>query len=321
MSRTDDNRAAALTPLDREVLTLLCRFTLARGHHVVGWTGCSPDGARKSIRRLTAGRFIARETVAADLLDGNGHIRSTTCTVYRATVRGASQIGKWRIPGTELNVHVDPIRPAPSMANHILGVADLAVWYRRFGFDVGGEREVLSVERPSVIGVGPKRQLIAHWTTRIPGRVGVHPPDLVACGQDGTEWAIELERTKKTVQEYADVIASYRAQGIGQVWHVLGRGTGQMLGQAGVRVGVQWGTPPYPGVNVSTDGLVRLQGWAPGVSLGRTSSWAPKGLWPVQAPAGLPVGVTGPVILDRWRQGSIVDPDQEQLWEPLKMVA
>ncbi|MGV8979193.1 MAG: hypothetical protein ACOH17_14230 [Cellulomonas sp.] len=321
MTRTDDTRALALTPLDRELVLFLARFTYGRGAHLVGWTGASPDGVRKSIRRLLEGRFIARETVAADLRDSQGHIRSTTTTVYRATKRGANQIGRWRIPGTELTVHVEPLKPSTTMANHILGVADLAVWYRRHGLDVGGEREVLSVEKPTVIGVGAKRQLVSHWTISIPGKVGVHPPDAVAVGQDGSMWALELERTRKTVQEYSDVIAAYRAVGIGQVWHVLGRTTAEALWAGAALAGVRWGPSPYPGANVSTDGLVRLQGWAPSRSLGRTSSWAAAGMWPTSSPAGLPVGVTGPVVLDAWRQGTVVDPDAVALWEPLKMVA
>ncbi|WP_273652974.1 hypothetical protein [Cellulomonas fimi] len=131
-------------------------------------------------------------------------------------------------------------------------------------------------------------------------------------------FAVELERAIKEQADYDAVVAAYRDAGLPQVWHVLSARTAERLAKAAQRAGFQWAPSPTRGVNVSTDGLFRMQGWRSGRVLSNTASWAPRLNFPASFPAALDAYVF-PQKLDAWRGGTIVDPSAEPLWEPLPM--
>lgn len=323
---------APLTRLDGEVARYLTRFPGARPDAICAWTGASPDGTRKALRRLVAHRMVRRVQRQLELRAAGGMVRETTAGVWVATPRGARLAGTWRTPGSGMQVTLEAGGVSRAMADHLTGVAGLAAWYRHGvigpdgahrGFEVGGEREVLSLERPSNLSGIVTAQLTSYWSVSIPGRRGVHPPDLVAVGRhpqtgEPVRFAIELERATKEVTEYREVLAAYRDAHLPVVWHVLHRRTWERLTKAAAGVGHQWSPSPAPGVNVSSDGMLRMQGWAPGKVLADVSTWAPRWNLPGTIPAGLDAYAT-PQELDTWRQGRVVPHDQEPLWTPLEM--
>lgn len=300
-------RIVDLSALDVQILQFLVRFTFARGYQVAGWTGASPAYVRNRLTLLADGGFVTRYVQSVDLLGDDGTVRRGTATVWEATTKGTDAAGEWEVPGTGgVRTSLAAPKLSPLMANHVLGVADLACWYRQFGFQVAAEREILSLEKDTKLA--PGRAVISAWTVPVVGRPGVHPPDLGAVGADGRMWAVELERAVKTVQEYTDVIRAYQAVGMGQVWHVLGQATARRLQEACLRAGVTWGTSPQPGVLVSADGAVRLQGWLPGRARLRLNQW--RAQFPITPPAGLPVKGR-PDLSVTWRAGNRIDIDSE----------
>lgn len=303
-------RLRTLTPLDVEVLRFLLRFTYVRGHHVAGWTGASPYTVQERLTLLSEMGMVRKRVQSVDLIDKSGQIVQTIAHTWECTPKGASLVGEWVVPGTGgKTVTLPAPKPSHLMAHHILGVADLAVWYRRSGLEVAGEREILSLERPSSLPNQAARKVYSYWTVRVPGRMGVHPPDLGAVDTFGGQWAVELERAQKTEVEYADVIAAYGTAGIGQVWHVLSRVTWERLIAASARCGVTWGPSPARGVNVSSDGLLRVQGWRPGrTGLSAPSTW--RNQWPATTPGALPALPEPPDLSKSWRRGRIVDPEE-----------
>ena len=317
---------APLPRLDEEICRFLVRFPGARPDAIVAWTGASPDGIRKALRRLTAHRMVQRVQRQLELTAPDGTVRESTGTVWTVTRRGAGLAGTWRVPGTDAHVSLDAGGVSRALADHAAGVAGLGAWYRRAGFDVGGEREVVSLERPSNLGMGRgvSRQLASMWTVTVAGQPGVHPPDLVAVGRDPqtgepVRFAIELERACKDQGAYTSVIAAYLAADLPQVWHVRSRRTWDRLSASVRSLGLTWGPSPARGICVTTDGRVRMQGWAPGRVLSDAASWAAGRNVPRTVPAGLDQ-FTMPVTLDAWRLGTVVDPEVEPLWEPIRMV-
>lgn len=302
-------RARTLSSLDIEIIQFLTRFQIARGHHITGWTGGSPHTITRRLSHLAAAKLIRSYPVAITLRHPDGTLRDTQCHVWSATGKGATLAGDWLVPGTGGMRAQVPVRSfSRQQSDHILGVVDLAVWYRRTGFEVASEREILSLERAT--NFDPERPVQSFWSTTIPGRSAIHPPDMGAVSPDGTMWAIELERALKTVDDYRDVISAYRAAGRGQIWHVARQPTSRRLIEACKRLGVQWGPSPVAGVMVSHDGLIRFQGWLPGRSgLRGPATW--KNLWPRSAPAGLPTPTEPPDLTATWRQGRIVDINDE----------
>ena len=297
-------RQRTFTDLDREILQFLLRFTYARGHHVAGWTGASGYTVQERLAFLSSLGMVDRFQQSLELVDENRMVRRTVATVWEVTAKGAAAAGAWVVPGTgDLITTLPAPRSSRLMANHIVGVADLAVWYRRFGFDVAAEREILSLERPSRLT--PDREVYSFWSVPVPGRVGIHPPDLGAVAHDQTMWAVELERATKSVSDYTEVIGAYQQAGMGQVWHVLSNATATRIAKACQRLGIR-ATPTPAGANVSEDGLFRLQGWLPGrMGLSGPATW--KKQWPGSAPAGLSVPREKPDLSSSWRRGGVVN--------------
>lgn len=305
----------SLNALDIEILRFLTRFAMARPHHVVAWTGASPHTVKRRLPALAAAGLTKSSPVNAALRGADGRVRDAICTVWTTTRAGAALAGDWTVPGSEVRVSLPVPRPSALLTHHTLGAVDLACWYRLHGFEVAAEREIRSTEQPSALT--PDRQVTQFWTTRTATMLGVHPPDLGVVAPDGGVWAVELERSTKTVADYRSVIAAYRNAGMGQVWHISSQATARRIMEACQYLGILWQKQPEEDTAVSVavsagDGLVRLQPWMPGRSgLGQPSTWETRRLFPRTAPAGFPALTERPDFSTSWRKGRIIDMDDE----------
>lgn len=309
-----------LQQLDIAVLRFLVRAGLARADALVTWTGASPWTIRASLRRLTAHDLVRSRRVTMQLLGADGRLREAAVFTWTATKAGATVLKPFphHVPGTEMRLHLGAPKVAASMVDHTCGVAGLAAWYAYYGMgDIAFERDIVRLERPNTIA-GQRRQTVVAWTVTVPGMRGVHPPDLAVVLPDGRKYAIELER--KVADDYAPLLRAYQQAGIGMIWHVQTKLAWTRLIDAAARSAIQWGPSPAPGVNVSVDGQLRIQGWAPGKVLGGPATWATVGNVPMAPPAGFPAPVA---LVDRsasWRLGRTVDPDVEALWAPVDLI-
>lgn len=305
-------RHGVLTRLDVEILRFLTRFQLARPHHVAGWTGASPHTIDKRLRQLARIGLVRSYVTPVDLRSDDGRLRDTFCTVWTTTTAGTGYIGSWAVPGTAEAITLPAPRVSKLMSHHAIGVVDLAVWYRQQGFTLVAEREILSLERPYAFRAAGKPDPKPFWSVAIPGRTGIHPPDLGAVVPDGGMWCVELERATKTVDEYTDIIRAYQRESLGQVWHIMTQATARRVMEACTRLGVTWDEPPAPGVTASSpDGLIRLQGWLPGrAGLVRPAMWRRQ--FPRSSPAGIPVPDERPDLAETWRPGRVVDIEQDK---------
>lgn len=304
--RAPRRRPASLNALDVECLRFISRFTYARGCHLAAWTGASPWTIRKRLRGLSDHRLATSSVLSVYLRDAGGKVHPAQAHVWRVTPRGADLAGDWAVPGHEGRLAL-PAGGGRSRltSDHALGAADLAGWYRQVGFDVVSEREILSLERPTALPGRPSFAPVRFWSTTIPGRPGIHAPDLGVVHPDGGVWAIELERATKTVADYQAVIAAYRAAGLGQIWHIQSQATARRVMEACTRLGIIWGSSPARGVTASPDGLVRLQGWLPSrvVGPGGPANWP-------GTPASAPAGFSGLERVDlqaSWAYGRVLD--------------
>lgn len=295
----------SLSSLDVEILRFVLRFQLARPHHVAAWTGAGVWWVRDRVQDLVRVGLLRRLSVAVDLRDGSGRIRETVAHVLEATAAGADRAGEWAVPGTETDANPEGVpislparRPSSLTTHHVLGVADVACWYRTYGFKVAAEREIRSLEQTG--NLKGARPAISAWSVAIPGKPGIHPPDLGAVDPNGGMWAVELERATKPVADYTGIIGAYQAAGLGQIWHVLSSASGRRLMDAANRNGIVWGAQ-LQAVAASHDGLVRFQGWVPGrAGLTGPASW--RNQVPGQPPAGLPFAHR-PDLTVHWRKG------------------
>ena len=296
----------SVLPIDVEVVRAALRFTAIRPVHAVAMAGGSPWTVRSSLRRLTHDGMLAPRHTVIELTDRDGRTRSTPTVVYVATPRGAAHAGSWFVPGYDDAVSLPAPRPSAALASHIDGVASLAAWYRHFGYQVVAEREIVSLERPSRIT--PDRQVLSQWAVTTQRGV-LHPPDLIAVTGSGRALAVELERATRNVADYLDVVGAYQAAGVAQVWHVLSSATAQRLARACHRLGIKVAPTPF-GVNVSEDGMFRLQAWLPGRAAGGgPETWATSRNFPHAPPAGIAVPTPLPDLSQAWRRGSVVDPN------------
>ena len=308
-------RPTSLNALDIETLRFITRFQYVRGAQIAQWTGASPWTIRKRLRGLVDHHLVTSSVLSVYLRDGDNRIVPSQASVWRVNPRGAELAGEWPVPGTAQRISL-PGGGGRSrlMSDHVVGVADLAGWYRSYGFEVAAEREILSLERPVALPRARRAAVSADWSVRIPGHTGIHAPDMGAVDPAGAMWAIELERATKTVEAYQEVIGAYRAAGLGQVWHILSGSTARRVMEACTRLGVIWAPPPLPGVSVSHDGLVRLGVWRPGRVVG------PRGPadWP-SIPRVPPAGFVDLARIDQtatWRMGvpvNVHDPSWESI--------
>lgn len=308
----------SLLPIDVEILRFAIRFTAIRPLHAVGWSGASPWTVRSSLRRLTDSGMLAPRPTVLDLLDRAGRIHTAPTVVYVATGRGASYAGAWPVAGYDDLVSLTAPRPSASSASHTDGVASLACWYRAYGYQVVAEREIASLERPTAIH--PSRSIQTAWTVPV-STIGhaLHTADLIAVAPDGKALAVELERAQKPVSVYTEVVGAYVRAGRPQVWHALSNATAQRLAQACRRVGLDV-RPDTSGVNVSSDGLFRLQGWLPAPAAGGgPESWKVDRLVPKVAPAGLPGQRVD--LSSSWRRGTVLTPDEAAVAASSVMIA
>ncbi len=311
-----------LQKLDVEVLRFLVRAGMARPDAVVAWTGASPWTIRASYRRLAARELVRARPVTLQLRDPHGTVRESSATVWAATKAGSNilQAMPHVVPGTTVRTALGAPKTSPHMGDHTVGAAHLAAWYRAAGVgDVAFERDIVKLERPSNVAGQPRQTLVA-WTVTVPGMRGVHPPDLGVV-HDGQRYAIELERKEGEKDTYIALLAAYRDARVGLIWHVGNKLAWTRLLEAAAFVGTRWSAASPQGVNVSADGLLRMQGWGPGRVLAGPASWATGRNFPAVPPAGFPAPVE-PVRLDTWRLGTVVDPHAplHDLWAPADML-
>lgn len=299
-------RARSVNALDIELVRFLVRFKFARGYQLAAWTGASPWTVSNRLQFLGKAGLIDRWTATASLVGKDHKVRRTTVSVMSATPKGARMVEGWVVPGTGGQVvAMKPGKASPALADHTLGVSDLAAWYRMVGFGVAAEREIISLERANKLPDQPERELGVYWT--VPkGGVHNHVPDMGVVHPDGSMWGVELELAVKPIQDYVATVGAYLSAGMGQVWHVRSQATGRRLMEACRRHAVQWAEDRGDGASVSRDGMVRLQGWRPGRSgLGAAGTW--KGQLPVVPPARFDVPTPWPDPSVTWRTGEVVD--------------
>lgn len=289
----------SLSDLDVTVLQVVTKLGLARGAHLSAWTGASPWTIRARLRGL-ADRGLVQEVVACvDVWDpATSRLRSTVVHCWECTSRGSRLAGEWTVVGYDgLRTGLTAASRSRSLAQHVLGAADLACWYRRYGFAVVTEREVRSLEGRGMPGTGRVRVTrpgSGTWSVDVLGRPDPHPADLGAVHPDGSRWAIELERATKTVSEYAAVISAYQGAALGQVWHILSGATTKRVVAAAQQCGVTWAPENAPGTLRSIDGQFRIHRWLPARALSSgPASWAAKDGWPAFLPRVPPAGFGG----------------------------
>lgn len=291
--------------LDVEILRGMSKMQYARGPHLAAWTGASPWTIRHRLRGMADRGEIASFAVGPDLRDPvTGEIRPSQTVVYRTTAAGGRAAGEWIIPGRKEPVSFPRGTRGTSCqtGNDVCAMADLACWYRSAGFLVITRREIQSTERAFVLA--PDRPRARFWAVQIPGRGGIHVPSLGVVDADGLLWCVELEQALKPVSGYIDTIRAYRAETLGQVWHVSRKVTKNRILTACKKLDVKWAPrADGTGVLVSVDGMIRLTGFAPWTNA--RSGRGPAG-WPRMyrgMPAGFPEPSAGrPDLTASWRK-------------------
>ena len=303
---------------DLEILAFLGRFVHARGPHIAGWTGATPWGARKRLRLLRDAGLVESVVLSVDLTDPAGRVRASQAHVWRLTGRGARVVEEagcaampFGYPDGTPAVVISRSRARRQMSDHILGIAGLAVAYRRAGvLDLVAEREVLALERPPRAGeLAPAPPT---WSVQPRGSRGIHPADLgiAVVDQAGTPHrvAVELERSAgRDVSEIAELLTAYHEARMPVRWHVLRASTIVRIADAAERVGDPFGAAGAGGYKVSRTGMVSAQPWRPErIGGGGPGAWGDVLADPARVSTGL--RLTPPVDLAAaWRQGAVID--------------
>lgn len=254
-------------PVDVEIMQFLLRFKYARTVQVAGWVGSSGSYAYQRLRALDDFGFVERDKYAVGLRQWPqqaSDVKGRAITVWRVTQKGRDRLDPWPVAGEPETVPVllKADKFSKTMGDHSLGVVDLAVTFRRWGFQVASEREYVSLEMPQRVAPAVSEPV---WCPHVAGKG--HAPDLgVIHPQDGTMWGVELERAVKRERQYRDVIDAYRKSQIGQVWYAASNGTATNLRNAAESMGFAVRARNVNGrqVLMSEDGQFRLLGWLPG---------------------------------------------------------
>ena len=286
-------------PVDVEIMQFLLRFKYARAIQVAGWLGCSGTTAYRRLTFLKNQGYVESDKYAAYLrpwgdlsADATGRI----VTVWRVKDTGRSTLDPWQVPGDDLGVCVLPkaSRFSKTMADHTLGVVDLGVWYKRYGYEVTSEREVKQVEMPGRAQGVVKSPV---WCPK--DASALHAPDLgVIDPRRGVKWGVELERALKPEAEYRKVIRAYSNAGMGQVWHVSRKATLKNLINAAGDVGFTMRMAKFNGVQMFSDQesqLIRFRLWQPGFVEPRSRAQFPK-MWEWLSGGGDPLGLGVPQV-------------------------
>lgn len=245
---------------------MLLRFKYARTLHVAGWLGASGSYAYERLRMLAAFGFVERDLYAVGLRewpDPGSTIKGRPITVWRVTQKGRDRLEPWTVPGEPetIPVKLKASHFSKTMGDHSLGVVDLGVLFRRWGFAVATEREYVSLEMPQRAEPAVKSP---NWCPRLAGKG--HAPDLgVIHPHDGSMWGVELERAVKRENEYRDVIQAYRHHKVGQIWYAASEATATNLRNAAEAVGMTMEATTVRGhpLMVSEDWQCRIMAWRP----------------------------------------------------------
>lgn len=293
-----------MNDLDVEILRFISRFQYVRSCHVAEWTGASGWTIRHRLRGMVDRGEIIGNRVGVDLRDPlSGEIRPSATQIWQATAAGGRVAGEWAVPGHQKPVSFPRGARAASYltAANVLGMADLGVWYRRAGFNLISQREIISCERDFVLT--PDRTPTRFWAAKLDRRTGLHVPSLGVAAPGGSLWVVELVQSQRTVAEYLEILRAFRNDGVGMVVHVRGKVASGRILTACKQAGYRWAEPPAPGVALSTDGMIRLQGYAPWTSVRPGEG---PGRWPKMyrpMPAGFPEPAGGrPDLSALWRR-------------------
>lgn len=276
--RGDRYTYTRVLPVDVEIMRFLLRFKYGRTVQVAGWVGASGSYAYERLRMLDSFGFVERDKYAVGLRewpDQHSAVKGRAITVWRVTQKGRDRLDPWPVAGEPetLPVLLKASQFSKTMGDHSLGVADLGVMFRRWGFEVATEREYVSLEMPQRVAPAVSDPV---WCPHVAGKG--HAPDLgVIHPSDGTMWGIELERAVKREHEYRDVISAYQRHGLGQIWYAASGATAANLRNAAASVGydIQAVTVQGRTLLVSADGRFRLIGWLPSFNdPKRMSEWS-----------------------------------------------
>ncbi|RLP57300.1 hypothetical protein D9R06_09985 [Kocuria marina subsp. indica] len=257
-------------PVDVELMRFLLKMKYARPIQIAGWLGASGSYVYTRLRSLQAWGLVEKDVYSAGLRSwppvGGQRVEGRAVTVWRVTTKGRNRLDPWPVAGepASVPVKVKASKMSKSLGDHTLGAVDLAVLYRRWGFEVATEREYTALEMPQRV---PPVVSSFVWCPHVAGRG--HAPDLgVIHPDDGSKWGIELERATKRDTEYRDVMNLYVDHGLGQVWHSGSPATASNLTRAAASIGHPLRRVEVNGQTVfmSEDGMIRLVGWWPGFS-------------------------------------------------------
>lgn len=292
--RGDRYTMTRVLPVDVEIMQFLLKMKYARPIQVAGWLGASGSYVYTRLRSLQSWGLVEKDVYSAGLRDWpnvDNKIKGRAVTVWRVTTKGRNRLDPWPVVGEPEThpVKVKASKLSKSLGDHTLGVADLAVLYRRWGFEIATEREFTALEMPQrVAPVVPEHV----WCPHSNGRG--HAPDLgVVHPDDGSKWGIELERATKRDYEYREVMNLYVEHGLGQVWHSASPATATNLTRAASGIGYPLKRVEVNGqiLLMSEDGMIRLTGWWPGFSDPKARSEWPD-VWPTLDYGVTPGGFT-----------------------------
>lgn len=205
--------------IDEQILKMLLQFKYARALHVAGWLGASASYALKRLRFLSNQGYVERELYPLRVRDWERRTASDrNVSVWRVTQKGRGVLGDgWPVVGEDdrYPVMLKAAKFTKGMADHSLGVVDLAVQYRRWGCDIASEREVKALEMPQ--RVEPTVTTPVWCPPILKTR---HAPDLCVVDVDENRWGVELELNAKFEADYRRTIDAYLRHGLKQAWHV-----------------------------------------------------------------------------------------------------
>lgn len=298
-----------ILPVDIEIMQFLLRFRYARPLQISGWVGCSLGYAVNRLGFLKSQGFVESDLYPVYLRpwgEPYGRAVAHNESVWRVTTAGRSRMEPWPVAGEPETHPVIPkaLRFSKSLGDHTLGIADLGVLYRRWGFQVATEVEYKMLEAPGRV----EGSLKPSWCVS-KGTGSIHAPDLgVIHPDDGSKWGVELERNAKPLKEYQGTLNAYRQANMGCVWFAGSQAVARNISEASRTLG--WLAKPIRLSDTVTiiatdDGALRIAPWVPSFIAPKFRSEAPQ-VWGWldhgMPPGGFQVSTTTD-LTQNWRLG------------------
>lgn len=305
-----------IRPMDIEAMRFILTFKYANVAQIAGWLGCSKGTAANSMTFLVGQNLVDKikgTPVLFKVGEPDTKPKHVVQTLYRVTSKGRSMLEPWVPAGTDGVSVIMPdrvsVRPhSPTMVDHSLGVVDLAIIYRRWGCSIIGEREIAKIE-PST---GVERGATPTWSPPALVGKGRHQPDfgvVLPDAMSGARFAVELERSVKSQQEYRNIVQAYMDFGLPVLWYVGVGAARRNLVNAYRTLGVEltkYDMGAYEFAS-SADGTVRVFSWVPGFTVPNNGELAKDNLrkyWALYDKGVEPGGFRGLVQVDpsvSWR--------------------